>query len=59
MKISAKFKEAPAGRKWEYATITLKSPKGWSGFSEYNYGPALYRDGRSLTIHVRRKKRVK
>jgi len=56
-KIQAKFAVDKPGRKWEYATIKLKAPRGWEGFTEYNYGPALYFNKGTLTIYVRRKRR--
>lgn len=53
-KIVGVFKPTKPERKWEYATIKLKAPAGWSAFNAYGYGPSLYFNGTKLTIHLRR-----
>lgn len=58
-KIPAKFTREKAGRKWEYAKLELKAPRGWAPYREYNWGPSMYFDKNKLTIVLRREKKVK
>jgi hypothetical protein len=59
-KVAAKFAELKnkrKGRKWEYATITLKSPRDWRAYEEYGVGPSMARYGNLIVITVRREKK--
>lgn len=54
-KIVGKFCLTKPGQKWAYAKIQIKTPKGWTPYDEYNYGPSLYWNGSSFTVVVRKK----
>lgn len=59
-KIIGKFaaRKTP-GRKWEYAEITLKSPRDWRAFEVYGSGPSMWHGGNLIVITVRRLKKAK
>lgn len=58
-KVAAKFSKLKRkGRKWEYATITLHSPRDWRAFEEYGVGPSMWHGGNMIVITVRREKKA-
>jgi hypothetical protein len=58
IKVPAKFTSGEkAGRKWEYAKLELKAPRGWAPFHEYNWGPSMTFDKNKVKIVLRREKK--